>query len=159
MDSLCEIKWVDMIFEWLPLPLSPIHTTSVSSLSQVLNFIHRFNYKDQGAFKIKKPQRRAVIGRWVTTKNKTLNVSFKHGQVNNYAVDYILNHPDTLKIQSSFWTELQDRKEPAQGCHHESIGDRKTEFNVCEVRKLRIQNVHASSMQKGTNVILPKKMT
>lgn len=26
----------------------------------------------------------------------------KHGQVNNYAVDYVLHHPDISKIQSSF---------------------------------------------------------
>ena len=70
---------------------------------------------------------------------------FKHGQVNNYAVDYVLNHPVT-KIQLSFWTELQDRNETAQGCYHEAIGDFKTatELNVCDGRKLRMDQRHCS---------------
>ena len=38
---------------------------------------------------------------------------FKYGQINNYAVDHVLNHPDTSKMQSSFWSELQDIKETA----------------------------------------------
>ena len=38
---------------------------------------------------------------------------FKHGQVNNDAVDDVLNHPDTSTMQSSFCTEMQDRKETA----------------------------------------------
>jgi hypothetical protein len=38
---------------------------------------------------------------------------FKHGQGNNDAVDDVLNHQDTSKMQSCFWTELQDRKETA----------------------------------------------
>ena len=60
----------------------------------------------------------------------------KHGQVNNYAVDDILNHPNKTKMQSSFWTELQDRQETAQGCHHEAIGHFKTatEVNGCDGR-------------------------
>ena len=37
---------------------------------------------------------------------------FKHGQGNNYAVDDVLNHPDTSKMQKSL-IELQDRKETA----------------------------------------------
>ena len=52
---------------------------------------------------------------------------FKQGQVNNYAVDDVLKHPNTSKTQSSFWTELQDRNETAQGCYHGvTIGDFKT---------------------------------
>ena len=61
---------------------------------------------------------------------------FKPDQVNNYAVDDVLTHPDTSKMQASFWTELQDRKETAQGCHHEAIGHFKTatEFSVSDGR-------------------------
>ena len=46
-------------------------------------------------------------------KKSDIKYNFKHGQVNNYAVDDVLNHPDTSKMQSFFWTELQDRKETA----------------------------------------------
>ena len=59
----------------------------------------------------------AVIG-----NNKSdIEYIFKHGQVNHYAVDDVINHPDTTKRESSFWTELQDRKETFQGCYHEAI--------------------------------------
>ena len=79
-------------------------------------------------------------------KISDIEYQFKHGQVNNYAVDDALNHPDTSEIQSSFWTELQDRKETAQGCHHEAIGDIKTatDFNGCEGWKLRTDEQHYS---------------
>ena len=38
---------------------------------------------------------------------------FKHGQVSNYAMDDVLHHSDTSTMHSSFWTELQDRKDTA----------------------------------------------
>ena len=53
-------------------------------------------------------------GQWlVDDKNNKSDIEyiFKHGQVNKYAVEDVSNKPDTSKKQSSFWTELQDRKE------------------------------------------------
>ena len=49
-------------------------------------------------------------------------------------------HPVTTKIQASFLTKLLERKETAQGLHHEANGDFKTvtEFNGCDRRKLRM---------------------
>ena len=129
-----------MVFEWLT-PLSPIHRTSVSSLSQVLNFKHRFSYKDKRSFR--KPHKEGEMG----NNNKSdIEYIFLHGQINNYAVDDVLNQPDTSNMQSSFWTELQDRNETAQGCHHEAIGDFKTatEFNGCDGRKQRLDQQHCS---------------
>jgi hypothetical protein len=58
---------------------------------------------------------------------------FKHGQVNYYAADYILNHPDALKLLLPFWTELQD-----------SDFKTATEFNVCNGRKLRMDQEYSS---------------
>jgi hypothetical protein len=50
-----------------------------------------------------------VIGRWVTITNQTLNISLTlHGQVNNDAVDDVLNHPDRCSRP-----ELQNRVETA----------------------------------------------
>ena len=44
------------------------------------------------------------------------------------------------KIQASFLTQLPERKETAQGFHHEVNGDFKTvtEFNGCDRRTLRM---------------------
>ena len=36
---------------------------------------------------------------WLMDNNNKSDIEylFKHGQVNNYAVDYVLNHPDTSR--------------------------------------------------------------
>jgi hypothetical protein len=62
---------------------------------------------------------------------------FEHGEVINYTLDSI--HPVTTKIQVSFITQLPERKETAQGFHHEANGNFKTdtEYNGCDRRKLR----------------------
>jgi hypothetical protein len=52
-------------------------------------------------------------------------------------------HP---KIQTSFLTQLPERKETTQGIHHEAESECKTvtEFNGCDRRKLRIDQEHWS---------------
>ena len=47
----------------------------------------------------------------VNNNKSDIEYLFKHGQVNNYAVGYVLNHPDTSNMQLSFWIKLQDRNE------------------------------------------------
>ena len=51
---------------------------------------------------------------------------FEHGEVINYTLDGVSIHPVTTKIQTSFLTQLLERKETAQGFHHEANGDFKT---------------------------------
>ena len=55
-------------------------------------------------------------------------------------------HPVTTKIHVSFLTQLPERKETAQGFHHEANGDFKTvtEFNGCDRRKLSMEQEHCS---------------
>ena len=48
---------------------------------------------------------------------------FKHGEDMNYTLDGASIHPDTTKIQASFQSHLPERKETAQGFHHEAHGD------------------------------------
>ena len=57
---------------------------------------------------------------------------FEHGDVINYTLDGVSIHPVTTKIHASFLTQFPERKETAQGFHHEANGDFKTiaEFNV-----------------------------
>ena len=58
-----------------------------------------------------------------------------HGEVNNYTLDGVSIHPVTTNTQASFLTQLPERKETAQGFHHEANGDFKTEFNDYYKRK------------------------
>ena len=91
-------------------------------------------------------QRRAPIGRWVKIKKADTEYPFEHGEVINYTLDGVSIHPVTTKIQASFLTHLPERKETAQGFHHEANGDFKTvtEFNGCDRRKLRMDQPHCS---------------
>ena len=72
--------------------------------------------------------------------------SFEHGEVINYTLGGVSIHPVTTKIQVSFLTQLLERKETAQGFHHEANGDFKTitAFNHCDRRKLRMDQQHCS---------------
>jgi hypothetical protein len=67
-------------------------------------------------------------------------------------VDDVLNQLDTSKMQSSFWTELQGRKETAQGCYQELIDDlwnisgridglHNNDLNESEMNNTNIQNI------------------
>jgi hypothetical protein len=49
-----------------------------------------------------------------------------HGEVINYTLDGVSIHPVTTKLQMSLLSQLLDRKEAAQGCHHDANGDFKT---------------------------------
>ena len=52
-------------------------------------------------------------------------------------IDGVSIRPVTTKIQASFLAQLPERKETAQGFHHEPNGDFKTvktEFNGCDRR-------------------------
>ena len=51
---------------------------------------------------------------------------FEHGEVTNYIFDGVSIHPVTTKIRASFLTQLPERKETAQGIHHEANVDFKT---------------------------------
>jgi hypothetical protein len=56
----------------------------------------------------------------------------KHGEVIHYTLDGVLIHTVNTNIEASFLTQLPERKQTAQGFHHEVNGDFKTvtEFNV-----------------------------
>ena len=82
----------------------------------------------------------------VMGKNKQADIDypFEDGEVINYTLDGVSILPVTTKIQASFLTQLPERKETAQGFHHEANGDFKTvtEFNGCDRRKLSIDQQH-----------------
>ena len=63
-----------------------------------------------------------------------------------YTLDGVSIHPVTTRILASFLTQLPERKETAQGFHHEVNGVFKTvtEFNGCDKRKLRMDKQHCS---------------
>ena len=59
-------------------------------------------------------------------KNKKADIEypFDHGEVIHYTLDGVSIHPvSKKKIQASFLTQLRERKESAQGFHHEANGD------------------------------------
>ena len=76
-------------------------------------------------------------------KKQTLNIPMSMVRLWIELLDGVLIHPVTRKIQASFLTQLQERKETAQGLHHEANGDFKivTEMNGCD-RKLRMDQQH-----------------
>jgi hypothetical protein len=59
-------------------------------------------------------------------------------KVNNYALNGIAIHLVTTNIQASFLTQVPERKETAQGFHHEANGVFKvvTKFNGCDRKNL-----------------------
>jgi hypothetical protein len=70
-------------------------------------------------------QRRAHIGRRVKIKKADFEYLFQH-EVINYTLDVVSIHTVNTKIQATFLTQLPERKETAQGFHHEPNGDFKT---------------------------------
>ena len=91
-------------------------------------------------------QRRVPIGRFKKIQ-EDIEYPFEHGEVINYTLDVVSIHPGTTKIQASFLTQLPERKETAQGFHHEANGDFKTvtEFNGCDGGKRRFDQQHCIS--------------
>ena len=71
---------------------------------------------------------------------------FEHGEVIIYALDGVSIQPVTTKIQASFLTLLPERRETAQGFHHEANGDFKT---------INCFNVTIGLMVKSLSVSLP----
>jgi hypothetical protein len=71
---------------------------------------------------------------------------FEQGDGIYYTVDDVSIHPVTTKIQTSFLTQLAERKETAQRFHHEANGYFITiiEFNGCDRRKLWMDQQHCS---------------
>ena len=85
-------------------------------------------------------------------KNKAnIEYPFEHSEDINYTLNRVSIHPVTTKIQAFFLTQLPERKETAQGFHHEA-NDFKTvtEFNGCDGRKLRMDQQHCSYSTKLT---------
>ena len=58
-----------------------------------------------------------AIGRCVKIKIADAKYPFEHGEVVNDNLDGVSIHPVTAMIQVSFLTQLQERKETAQGFH------------------------------------------
>ena len=85
------------------------------------------------------------IGKY-SLKKANNEYPFEHGEVINYTMDGVSIYPVTTKCQASFLTQLPERKNTAQGFHHEANGDFKTvtEFNGCDRRKLRMDQQHCS---------------
>ena len=79
-------------------------------------------------------------------KQADIEYPFDHGEVINYTLDGVSIQPVTTKIQASFLTQLPERKETAQGFHHEANDYFKTvtELNGCDRRKLRMDQQHCS---------------
>ena len=77
-------------------------------------------------------------------KKTDIEYPFEHGEVINCTLDSVSINPVNTKIQASF--QLPERKETAQGFHHEANGDFKTvtEFSGSDRRKLRIDQQHCS---------------
>ena len=63
-------------------------------------------------------------------KKADIEYPFEHVEVTIYTLDGVSIHPVTTKIHSPFLTQLTERKETAQGFHHDANGDFKpvTEF-------------------------------
>ena len=79
-------------------------------------------------------------------KKADIEYPFDHGEVISYTLDGVSISPVTTKIQASFLTQLPERKETAQGFHHEANRNIKTvtEYNGCDRRKLRMDQQHRS---------------
>jgi hypothetical protein len=94
-----------------------------------VNFKYKFNHQDQGGFSMLCKE-----GHLLVKKKQTFNIP----------LDDVSIHLVTTKIQVSFLTQLQERKETAQGFHHEANGDFKTvtEFNGCDRRTMRMDQQH-----------------
>ena len=138
--TLCAIIVFNRIFECLPHLSTPQIQFYVRSLSQAVNFTHRFNQKGQGGFPMPLKE-----GHLLVEKSRHWLSLWAWWSI-NYILDAVSIHPVTTKIQASFLTHLPERKETAQRIQHEPNGDSKTvtEFNGCDGRKLRMDPHHCS---------------
>jgi hypothetical protein len=81
--------------------------------------------------------------------NKTdIEYPFEHSEVIHYTLDGVSIHPVLTKIHVSFLTQLQRRKETAQGFQHFTITMNGIFQTVAEFkekrRKLRMDQQHSS---------------
>ena len=67
---------------------------------------------------------------WQRGQNRKVDTAypFEHVEVITYTLDGVSIHPVITKIQTSFLTQLPERKEIAQEFHHEANGDFETQF-------------------------------
>ena len=114
-----SIIMFNMIFEWLPHICTPHIQLSLRSLSREVNFKHRFHHKAHEDFPMTCKE-----GHLLALKD--IQSLFEHGEVINYTLDGVSTDPVTTKMQASFLTWWPERKETAQGFHHEANGDFKT---------------------------------
>ena len=63
-------------------------------------------------------------------KKSIIEYPFEHGEVINYILDGVSIHTVTTKIQASFLTQLLERKQKAQGFHHDANHDFKSLMTV-----------------------------
>ena len=56
-------------------------------------------------------------------KKADIEFPVEHGKVNNYTLDGVLIHPVPTNTQVSFLSQLPEKKETAQGFHHEPKSD------------------------------------
>jgi hypothetical protein len=85
-----------------------------------VNYKHRFNHKDQEGFSMPRKKENLLVEKKRKADNE---YSFEHDEAIPYRLDDVSIHPITTKIQASFLTQLLERKETAQGFHHEAKGD------------------------------------
>ena len=111
MDSVCNNS-VQHDFWTTTSSQYPTHT----SICKVPQFSSEFQTQIQ-------PQRPR---RFSSASQADIEYPFDYGEVNNYTVDGVSIHPVITNIQAPFLTQLPERKETAQGFHHEANGDFKT---------------------------------
>jgi hypothetical protein len=146
-DSLSTIIVSNMIFAWLPRLCTPTHT--------IICKVHQSSSEFQTQFQLQRPGRfsrevfqcseRYSKRRRLLVENITLNMV-------KIFITLWMVYLYTKSLQryshysQSLLTQLPERKETAQGFHHEANGDCKidTEFNGCDRRKLRMDQQHCS---------------
>ena len=124
---------LNKIFEWLPHLCSPHKCPSV-------NFKHRFRHKTSLVFPMPHKE-------WHLLEEADTEYPFWAWWINTVITLHGVSiHPVTTKLRAYFKSQLPERKETAQGFHHEANGDFKTvtPFNGCDRRKLRMNQQHCS---------------
>ena len=83
---------------------------------------------------------------------------FEHVEFINYTWGGVSIHPVATKIQASFRTQ---RKETTQVFHHEASGVFKTvtELNICDRRKLRMDQQYCRYTLSHIHISEPKRRT
>ena len=110
-----------MVVECLLHLYTPHIQLSVRSLSQAENFNHRFNHTVPEGFPVPHKEGHLLVDGYIKIDSESdSEYPFELGKVINYTLDGVSIHPVSTKIQASFLTQLPERKETAQGFHHEA---------------------------------------